>query len=203
IDIIDPLEKIKNNLTKILEKQNLFNIKIMNLINFHSLNKAKFKLKDLVNIETGKNITIKNLNENYGKYPVYSSKTQNNGIFGFLKTFDFEGKYILISSHGKYAGTVKYVDEKFSVTNNCFVLKNKNDILTKEKYLFNVLLLKDLNKISKGSAQGFLSKEILKEIDIFLPPLKLQNFILEIPKQIKKIKFLIENTEQKLLKLII
>ena len=41
-----------------------------------------------------------------GPYPVYSSQTTNDGIFGSIDTFDFDGEYITWTTDGAKAGTV-------------------------------------------------------------------------------------------------
>ena len=41
-------------------------------------------------------------------FPVYSSQTTNQGIFGFLNTYDFDGEYVTWTTDGANAGTVFY-----------------------------------------------------------------------------------------------
>ncbi|MDZ7293785.1 restriction endonuclease subunit S, partial [Mycoplasmopsis pulmonis] len=83
-----------------------------------------YKLGQILNLEKGKSkYNAKYVSQNIGIYNLYSSKTKDQGIFGKINSYDFNGEYILITTHGAYAGTVKYVNEKFSTTSNCFILK--------------------------------------------------------------------------------
>ncbi|VEU59119.1 restriction endonuclease subunit S [Mesomycoplasma neurolyticum] len=198
IDIIEPLEKqlnlIKNQINLFKKQQNLYSKKLLS--NFEGI----YKLSKLVEFLKGKNIkqseTLKD-----GKFNVYSSKTKDNGIFGKLNTFIFDGEYILITSHGAYAGTVIYVNEKFSTTSNCFVLKPDNSIVN-TKFLFYLLKMKqpDLNTIAKGSAQGFLSNNDLSYFDINIPSLETQNLLISIIEPLYKKIELLEQKEKILIK---
>src|SRR5699024_2855925 len=49
-----------------------------------------------------------------GKYPVYSSQTINNGIMGYIDTFDFKGDFITWTTDGANAGKVFYRTGKFN-----------------------------------------------------------------------------------------
>jgi len=67
----------------------------------------------------GRVISRSEMLENPGKYPVYSSQTENNGIMGYLATYDFEGEYVTWTTDGANAGTVSYRKGKFNCTNVC------------------------------------------------------------------------------------
>ena len=56
-------------------------------------------------------------------YPVYSSQTFNDGVFGYLDTFDFDGDYATWTTDGANAGTVFRRNGKFNCTNVCGTLK--------------------------------------------------------------------------------
>ncbi|VEU59113.1 restriction endonuclease subunit S [Mesomycoplasma neurolyticum] len=162
---------------------------------------AIYELNKIVKFLKGKNIKQNETLEN-GEFNVYSSKTKDNGIFGKLNTFIFDGEYILITSHGAYAGTVIYVNEKFSTTSNCFVLKPDNSIVN-TKFLFYLLKMNqlNLNAIAKGSAQGFLSNNDLSYYSVKIPPLETQNSIIDIIEPIEQTKNLIIQIEKKILKI--
>jgi len=76
--------------------------------------------------------------EHLGKYPVYSSQTQNKGIFGYINTYDFDGEYATWTTDGANAGTVFYREGKFNCTNVCGTLKAKSSKIN-IKYLASVL----------------------------------------------------------------
>ena len=60
--------------------------------------------------------------DNPGLYPVYSSQSKNNGIMGYLNSYDFDGEFITWTTDGAYAGTVFRRRGKFNCTNVCGTL---------------------------------------------------------------------------------
>ncbi len=49
------------------------------------------KLGEIADLKRGRVISKTYLAEQNGKYPVYSSQTQNNGEIGRIDTYDFDG----------------------------------------------------------------------------------------------------------------
>ncbi len=87
-------------------------------------------IKYVFNINRGRVISVLNLVEN-GKYPVYSAQTENDGCFGYLNTYDFEGPAITWTTDGAKAGSVFYRDGRYNCTNVCGILQlkgNYNDV---------------------------------------------------------------------------
>ncbi|MDI3348488.1 restriction endonuclease subunit S [Mycoplasmopsis arginini] len=86
------------------------------------------KIKDLFIQKTGKYYSKQFIENNKGKYPIYSSQTENDGIYGYINTYCLDGEFITYTTRGKYAGTVFYRSGKFSTTSNCayLVVKNNN-----------------------------------------------------------------------------
>lgn len=82
---------------------------------------------ELCHIGRGRVISQKEITENIGEYPVYSSQTQNNGEMGRIDTFDFEGNFITWTTDGANAGTVFYRTGKFNCTNVCGTLQEKKE----------------------------------------------------------------------------
>ncbi len=58
---------------------------------------------------------------------MYSSQTSNDGIMGYLDTFDFEGEYISWTTDGANAGTVFYRNGRFNCTNVCGLIIVKQE----------------------------------------------------------------------------
>lgn len=79
-------------------------------------------IKYVFNINRGRVISALHLVED-GKYPVYSSQTENNGCFGYLNTYDFEGPAITWTTDGAKAGSVFYRDGRYNCTNVCGILQ--------------------------------------------------------------------------------
>lgn len=87
-------------------------------------------IKYVFNINRGRVISVLHLVDN-GKYPVYSSQTENDGCFGYLNTYDFEGPAITWTTDGAKAGSVFYRDGRYNCTNVCGILQLKesyNDV---------------------------------------------------------------------------
>ncbi|WP_309612681.1 restriction endonuclease subunit S [Flavobacterium sp.] len=85
------------------------------------------RIKDLFNIGRGRVIGQELLVED-GKYPVYSSQTENNGCLGYIETYDFDNDLLTWTTDGANAGTVFRRSGKFNCTNVCGTLipKRKN-----------------------------------------------------------------------------
>ena len=116
---------------------------------------------------------------NKGEYPVFSSQTQNNGIIGKIKTFDYEGEYITWTTDGANAGTVFYREGKFSLTNVCGLLKVKVDFVNC-KFLKHILSITTKKFVVPGSGNPKLMSNVFARIKIPIPPLKVQEEIVKI-----------------------
>lgn len=62
------------------------------------------------------------IKKNKGSYPVYSSQTVNEGIIGYINTYDYDTECLTWTTDGIYAGTVFYRNGKFSMTTHCGAL---------------------------------------------------------------------------------
>ncbi|WP_033161148.1 restriction endonuclease subunit S [[Mycoplasma] collis] len=168
---------------------------------------AIYKLGELVELFCGSSDLTKNyIDKNKGIYPVISSKTSENGIYGYLNSFMFQ-KGITISKDGAYAGTIFYQKKPFSITSHAFYLKIKNKLIL-EKYLFFNLKQNEnlVKKIGEGaSTRNGISKSNLSNLKLKIPPLETQKSIIDIidplNKLIDKLKVLF-NKIKKFLKLL-
>ena len=79
----------------------------------------------LFTLGRGRVINHENIGNHSGEYPVYSSQTEDNGILGFLDTYDFDGNYLTWTTDGANAGTVFERHGKFNCTNVCGTLLAK------------------------------------------------------------------------------
>jgi type I restriction enzyme S subunit len=71
----------------------------------------------------GRVISQDYLDAHPGEYPVYSSQSLNEGIFGMIDTYDFEGDYVTWTTDGAFAGTVFFRSGKFNCTNVCGTIR--------------------------------------------------------------------------------
>lgn len=76
-------------------------------------------VRDVLHLRRGRVISHGEITRNPGIYPVYSSQTKNNGVMGYLSTFDFEGDHLSWTTDGANAGTVFFRQGSFNCTNVC------------------------------------------------------------------------------------
>ena len=105
-------------------------MKIFSLVQLEKLN--------LIQLGRGKVISKKNLNDNPGDYPVYSSAKTGNGIFGTWSNYDFDEEMITWSVDG--GGDLFYRHKhKFSITNVGGFVKVLDKNIINTKYLYYAL----------------------------------------------------------------
>lgn len=130
------------------------------------------KIGEICLIKRGRVIAKKILQEN-GKYPVYSSQTLNNGILGFIDTYDFDGEFLTWTTDGAYAGSVFYRNGRFSITNVCGLLQVIQDNIL-HKYLYYILQITAPLHVNPGMGNPKLMSVAMQQITIPLPPLNEQ-----------------------------
>ena len=64
------------------------------------------RLDSVCKITRGRVMSKDYLRDNFGEFPVYSSQTANNGIFGFIDNFDYDFESITWTTDGANAGSV-------------------------------------------------------------------------------------------------
>jgi type I restriction enzyme S subunit len=101
------------------------------------------------------------------RYPVYSSQTSNEGVMGYLDSYEFDGEYITWTTDGANAGTVFHRNGKFNCTNVCGTIK-----LNSDNHLF-------VSKVLAGFAPAHVSRhlgnpklmnDVMKKVKFPLPP---------------------------------
>ena len=136
------------------------------------------KLGEVCKITRGRVISKDYIEENKGKYPVYSSQTENNGELGRISSYDYEGEYVTWTTDGANAGSVFYRNGRFSVTNVCGLLKIKSKISA--KYVYYTLQIEARKYVNKGMGNPKLMSNVIAKISIPLPPLPIQHEIVRI-----------------------
>ncbi len=141
---------------------------------------VEFKsINEICSISRGRVMSKEYLKENQGEYPVFSSQTENNGIFGRISTYDYDGEYVTWTTDGAYAGSVFYHDEKFSITNVCGLLKvDDSKILT--KFLYYALSVTTKSFVNSGMGNPKLMSNVMGRIRIPVPPMEVQREIVRI-----------------------
>ena len=156
-----------------------------------------YKLKYLVNLQSGTNLTAEQIQED-GLYPVYGG----NGLRGYYNEFSNDGLFILIGRQGALCGNINYANGKFWATQHAVVCYPKKDFVT--KWLGELLRAMNLNQYSESAAQPGLSVERIKQLVIPVPPISeqqeiadyLDNMTSKIDATIQELKTQIEDLRQ-------
>ena len=101
------------------------------------------------------------------KYPVYSSQTSNEGVMGYLDSYDFEGEFVTWTTDGANAGTVFARSGRFNCTNVCGTIEPYSG-----DYRFIAVALGRVSKshVSRHLGNPKLMNDIVKKIAISIPP---------------------------------
>ena len=145
------------------------------------------KFANLYKLKSGDSLSAKNFVE--GKIPVYGG----NGISGYHNEYNMDGDYIVIGRVGVYCGNVREVHGKFWLTDNAFQLFYNKEI-QHPCFIHYLLDILDLHKYANAAAQPVISNLTLKEVEIIIPPLALQNLFAQRIELIEKQKAEIKST---------
>lgn len=105
-----------------------------------------FISKNVISLDRGRVISSNDLNTKPGNYPVYSSSSQNNGLFGEFDEFDFDEELITWSVDG--GGYFFYRPKhKFSVTNVSGILRILDKSKLDYKFLYYLLDFQHRNQL--------------------------------------------------------
>lgn len=154
-------------------------------------------MRSLFTFGRGRVISNEEIADNKGEYPVYSSQTKNDGILGYIDTYDFSGEYVTWTTDGANAGTVFYREGKFNCTNVCGTIQPK-----KEGIVYLKLLPYYLNFATKEYVRYDINPKLMNNVmgDIpicFPESLKLQKQMVNyLDKQTAKIDATIAKNEE-------
>ncbi len=138
--------------------------------NFH-------KLEELINLRTGK--LDSNAEEENGVYPFFTCAPDPLKI----NSFSFNQKAILLAGNNANGNFhINYYEGKFDAYQRTYVI----DVLDNEKinlkYLYYALkiCLNDFKRMSQGTSTRFLTKKILDNFEIQVPPIETQLKIVDV-----------------------
>lgn len=118
--------------------------------------------------QTGRGIVMNKeyIAENEGIYPVYSSQTSDDGIFGNIDTYMFDGDFLTWTTDGAKAGRVSYRNGKFNCTNVCGTAKLKQGFENLFELKFLAFYLNTVSKyyVSIASGNPKLMNNVFEEI---------------------------------------
>ena len=158
-----------------------------------------------------------------------NSKYWNDGTINWVKTTELKNTYIdvveekitesglnnssaklvpkdtillAMYGQGKTRGMTGYLNVEASTNQACACIMC-DDIVNK-KYIWNYLIMSydKLRDMAKGGNQPNLNLDMIKNFEIILPPIELQNKFAQIVEQIDKQKFVIENSLENIGKLV-
>ena len=107
-------------------------------------------------------------------YPVYSSQTSNDGVMGYLDTYDFDGEYITWTTDGANAGTVFYRNGQFNCTNVCGTIKVGESF--DAYFLSTILQTATARYVSTNLANPKLMNNTMASIVVHIPDIKIQKY---------------------------
>ena len=110
---------------------------------------------------------------------MYSSQTANNGIFGCINSYMFDGDYLTWTTDGAYAGTIFRRKGKFNITNVCGLIDITEDNLNQD-FLYYWLSLTAKDYVNEGMGNPKLMSNVAATISIPLPSLSEQERIVGI-----------------------
>ena len=174
-DFIALLNERIDTQSKIIEEIETLKKAICNKI-FGNPNWEKYRVGDIGTLGRGRVISTSEINSSVNpKYPVYSSQTSNNGVMGYIDTYEFDGEYITWTTDGANAGTVFYRNGKFNCTNVCGTIKLNNMV---DAYFVAYALQQAAKKyVSTNLANPKLMNNVMADICIYCPDLTTQKRI--------------------------
>ena len=134
---------------------------------------------EICQINRGRVMSKDYLRNNAGEYPVYSSQTVDDGVFGCINTYDYDGEYLTWTTDGANAGSIFYRNGKFSITNVCGLLKVKV-VGVNTKFLLYILATVSKQYVSAGMGNPKIMSNVMEKIEIAIPPLAIQQEIVNI-----------------------
>ncbi len=133
------------------------------------------RIKFLFSIGRGRVISQQELDDS-GSYPVYSSQTKDDGILGYINTYDFDCNQITWTTDGANAGTIFLRKGKHNCTNVCGTLQPTSNELSL-KFITNTLgVAAQFYKRPDTNGAKIMNGE-MSEIFVTFPPLPEQKAI--------------------------
>ena len=108
-----------------------------------------------------------------------------NGVRGYVKNANENGSYPIIGRQGALCGNVKYAEGQFYATEHAVVVKPKEK--NNPRFLYHLLTNMNLNQYKSAGAQPGLAVKNIAELVAPVPPLNVQNRIVNVLDNFEKI----------------
>lgn len=135
------------------------------------------KLGDTCVLKAGKAISATEISQNVNDdyiYPCYGG----NGLRGYVKNYNQDGEHPIVGRQGALCGNVCYACNKFYATEHAVVVSPS--ALYNEKFLYYLLDFARLEQYKTAGAQPGLSVARLEKVVLPIPPLEVQQRIVDI-----------------------
>nr|WP_237601202.1 restriction endonuclease subunit S [Actinobacillus pleuropneumoniae] len=131
------------------------------------------RLEDIFHLQAGRFISASEIYGEYKEslYPCYGG----NGLRGFVKTYNREGKFPIIGRQGALCGNINFAEGKFYSTEHAVVVETFSNTDTLWANYFLIQL--NLNQYATATAQPGLAVNKINDVLIPLPPLNEQKRI--------------------------
>ncbi|MFT5760089.1 MAG: type I restriction enzyme M protein [Alteromonadaceae bacterium] len=159
MEMIESLKKDESDLVKLISshfKSTSRNIDVEYL--------EQVTIKSICKLRTGDNLNKSEVSDS-GECPVYGG----NGIIGHYRDANRNGDSIIIGKVGMYCGNIHFSPKPYWLTSNAISLELTDNKIVFSPYLAHVLKSLDLNKLSTGAVQKFISIKQLYSLEISLP----------------------------------
>jgi type I restriction enzyme S subunit len=138
-------------------------------------------IREICDISRGTVISKGYLRDHSGSYPVYSSQTLNQGIFGYIDSYAYDFESFTWTTDGANAGAIFYhKDEKFTITNVCGLLKVREPKAISTRYLYYLLSTEAPKYVSPGMGNPKIMAGTMGDIKIALPSIERQHEIVNL-----------------------
>ncbi|MBR5082030.1 MAG: restriction endonuclease subunit S [Bacteroidales bacterium] len=137
------------------------------------------RLGEVANLVRGKVISKDYIRDHAGEYPVFSSQTANEGVFGCIDSYMFDGDYLTWTTDGAYAGTIFRRSGKFNITNVCGLIDITDENVNQD-YLYYWLSIVAKSYVVEGMGNPKLMSNVASTIQIPVPSIAEQHRIVGI-----------------------
>lgn len=201
-EFFDKLEEVYNYFGKIIKEKRDILKKKSNLINSNFKNVIVEDIFEIIG--EGSHITKKYINDNKGKYPVYSGQTLNDGLYGKIKEYKYDCEMLTWVTYGD-SGKTFARSGKFSIGRNACGLKLKSNFqgkinLNYIKFILEPLFIRDAKGEEKKGIRR-LPQSLVKNIDFNIPINEKGEFDLDKQKEFVLLAKEINNLQKIILKI--
>ena len=123
----------------------------------------------LFELGRGRVISHEDIREIPGPYPVYSSQTEDDGVLGYIATYDYDGRYLTWTTDGANAGAVFLRNGRFNCTNVCGTLRPIKSIEGTIDYVCSALNIATVRFV-RHDINPKLMNNVMAAIRVPFPP---------------------------------